>query len=144
MSKFWESESFAKAKQRSQGTKPAQTTAPKTEAGGKTGKYIAAAQMAQSVLGAGQAQGGTTDEGSGAMGGAVSGASTGAAFGPYGAAIGAVAGAVMGAASAGAARKAANAKIEANKERALGQIEEKKGQQISQALNQMGQRMRIR
>jgi len=154
MSSFWENETYADAiKKRQQSKKPATSklaasadkVADKKGGSGKTGKYIAAAQIAQSVMGSGQSQeGGTQDTGTGMASGAVSGASAGAAFGPYGAAIGAVAGAVMGAASAGAARKAHNAKIEAQKERALGDIEERKGQQIAQALNQMGQRMRIR
>lgn len=79
----------------------------------------------------------------GAVDGALSGAATGAAFGPVGAGVGAVAGAVMGAAQSRAAAKAHNAQLEAKKQRALGEIEQEKGRQISQALGQMGQRMRI-
>jgi len=79
----------------------------------------------------------------GAVDGALSGAATGAAFGPIGAGVGAVAGAVMGAAQSRAAAKAHNAQLEAKKEAAIGEIEQEKGRQISQALGQMGQRMRI-
>ena len=98
----------------------------------KLGKAAAIASAAQSM--------GVGPQG-GMMGGAMSGAATGAAFGPQGAVIGGVAGAVMGAASAAAARKAQNRKIEAQKHRALGEIEQEKGRQISNALAGMGARM---
>jgi len=80
----------------------------------------------------------------GAAGGAISGATSGAAFGPMGAGVGAIAGAVMGAASSAAAAKAHNAQLEAKKEKELGDIEQKKQENISSALNQMGQRMSLR
>lgn len=73
--------------------------------------------------------------------GAMSGAAMGAKFGPWGAAAGAVAGAVMGAASARAARKAQERKIEAQKQRALGEIAMEEGRQLSTALGSMGARM---
>jgi hypothetical protein len=75
---------------------------------------------------------------------AASGAITGAQFGPAGAAIGGIAGAVMGAASAQAARKAHNAQVEAQKIKALGDIEERKQQAMAQALGSMGARMSLR
>lgn len=73
--------------------------------------------------------------------GAMSGAAMGAKLGPWGAAAGAVAGAVMGAASARAARKAQERQIEAQKQRALGEIAMEEGKQLSTALGSMGARM---
>lgn len=99
----------------------------------KFDKFSAAAGIASQFMGGG----GMSDAGSGA----VSGAMSGAAFGPPGAIVGGIAGAVMGAASAREARKAHNAKIEMQKHQALAEIEQKKGQEISQALGQMGMRM---
>lgn len=95
---------------------------------------MAAGESVGSMVGGGET-GGAVDS-------AMSGAAMGAKFGGApGAAIGAVAGAVMGAASARAARKAQERKIEAQKQRALGEIAMEEGRQLSTALGSMGARM---
>jgi hypothetical protein len=95
---------------------------------------MAAGESVGSMVGGGET-GGAVDS-------ALSGAAMGAKFGGApGAAIGAVAGAVMGAASARAARKAQERKIEAQKQRALGEIAMEEGRQLSTALGSMGARM---
>jgi len=94
---------------------------------------MAAGESVGSMVGGGET-GGAVDS-------AMSGAAMGAKFGPWGAAAGAVAGAVMGAASARAARKAQERKIEAGKQRALGEIAMEEGKQLSTALGSMGARM---
>jgi len=103
-----------------------------TAGSGNLDKAAAAAKIAQSM--------GIGPQG-GMMGGAMSGAATGAAFGGPGAVIGAVAGGIMGAAQSRAAAKAHNAKLEAEKQKALGEIEMEKGRQLSQAIGSMGARM---
>lgn len=84
------------------------------------------------------------DETTGGVDGAISGAMTGASVGGVpGAIIGGVAGAVQGAAAARAAAKAHNRQVEAKKHQALAEIEMRKGQQMSSAIQGMAGRMRI-
>jgi len=116
--------------------------APSAEKAGGSNmdKYAAAASMAGKITGVtGDPSG--MNESDGAMSGAMSGVMTGSSFGPYGAAVCAVAGGIMGAAQSRAAAKAHNAKIEANKLKALGEIEEKKGLAVANILQTMGSNM---
>lgn len=106
-------------------------------------KLKAALNMGQSFT-TSTTQSGGGPAGGGAASGAMSGAAAGASFGPWGAAIGAVAGAVMGSAKAAAARKAHNAKVEATKIKAIGEIEERKSGNISKALGGIGLRASLR
>jgi hypothetical protein len=101
-----------------------------------TDKLAAGLGLANAVMGGASGEGG-------ALGSAVSGAAAGAAFGPIGAAVGGIAGGVMGAAGEAAKRKAHNRQVEAQKHRALGEIEQRKGEQLSAAIAAMGQRMAI-
>jgi hypothetical protein len=81
---------------------------------------------------------GTENTGAGAAGGAASGALTGGmAFGGGGAVIGGVVGGIAGGLKARAARKRRLADIEAQKFRALGDIELRKGDQINKALESL-------
>jgi hypothetical protein len=98
-------------------------------------KAAAVAGIAQSI--------GVAPQG-GVAGGAISGAASGAAFGPAGAAIGGIAGGLMGGAAASAKAKAHNAALRAKSIAAQGKIEEEKGKNIANALNQMGARMSLR
>lgn len=124
-------------------------SAGKSSSSGVTGsqKIAAGAKIAQALGGdSGQSQ---QQGGGSAVGGALSGAATGASIGSVGgvygaaagAAIGAVVGGIQGAASSAAARKAHNAKVESDKEKALGRIAQEKSQQLSSALAGMGQRI---
>lgn len=74
----------------------------------------------------------------GAATGALSGASAGAAFGAPGAIIGGVLGGVSGAIGAGEKRKQKLAQIEANKQKALGDIAERKAERLQSAFSNLG------
>ena len=75
----------------------------------------------------------------GAAGGAMQGALAGSAFGWQGALVGGAVGGLSGGLQAKAARKRRLAEIEANKFRELGAIEERKGKQINDAIENLNQ-----
>ena len=75
----------------------------------------------------------------GAAGGAMQGALAGSAFGWQGAVVGGAVGGLSGGLQARAAKKRRLAEIEANKFRELGAIEERKGKQINDALENLNQ-----
>lgn len=112
-----------------------------------TGKEkVAALGVATKLAGAGQEQAATSmNESDGMTQGMISGAMAGgmSGMGVPGAVIGGVAGAVQGAAAARAAAKAHNRQVEAKKHQALADIEMKKGEQLSAAIQGMAGRMRI-
>ena len=80
----------------------------------------------------------TTDEGAGAAGGILTGAASGAAFGAPGAIIGGAIGGISGALGAAEARKQKLAKIEAEKQKALGDIAERKAEKLQSAFSNLG------
>jgi len=80
---------------------------------------------------------GTENAGMGAAGGAMSGALAGSAFGWQGALIGGTIGGISGGMQAKAAKKRRLAEIEANKFKALGEIELQKSDKINRALENL-------